>query len=60
MDGMDDGDGSRDILTARLIDHGAACLGYGGFSITGNIDIQSEFLFFKKLPLVQINSVPVL
>lgn len=48
MDRMDDGDGRRDLLTARLIDRGAACLGYGGISITGNIDIQTKFLFLRN------------
>ena len=48
MDRMDDGDGRRVVLTARLIDDGAVCLGYGRFSITGNIDIQSKFLFLRN------------
>lgn len=48
MDRMDDGGGRRDILTARLTDCGAACLDYGGYSITGNIDIPSKFLFLRN------------
>lgn len=42
------GDGGRDALTAKLIEHGAVCQGYGGFSITGNSDIQRKFLFLRN------------
>lgn len=48
MDRMDDGDGRSNLLTVQLIDHGSVCLGYGGFSITGNTDIQTEFLVLRN------------
>lgn len=48
MDRAGDGAGRRAVLAARLIDHAAVCPGYCGFSITGNIDIQSKFLFLRN------------